>query len=129
GVALAHFTVTGARQTGNPLAEQSLTVVILGDSYVMAREVADDETMGAQLERTARANGLPVDVRQYGWTGASPAQYLYVARDVIARWHPRRVFVTLSDNDLDMNTLVEALPRLRVDADGNARIVGPPMDT
>jgi hypothetical protein len=129
GVALAHFSVTGARYTGNPPAGHDVTVVILGDSYVVAREVADGETMGGQLERTARANGVPLDVRQYGWSGASPAQYLYVARDVITRWHPRRVIIALAENDLDMNTLVGAWPKLRVDAGGDAHVVGPPMDT
>lgn len=129
GVALAHFSAAGARMTGNPVAGQGVTVVILGDSYVMAREVADNETMGAQLERTARANSLPLDVRQYGWTGATPAQYLYVAHDVIDRWHPHRVIVVLSDNDLDNITLAGEWPRLRVDASGNARVVGPPIDT
>ena len=124
------FSVAGARHTGNPPANRDVTVVILGDSYVMAREVADRETMGSQLERTARASGLPLDVRQYGWSGASPAQYLYVARDVLARWHPRRVMIPLSENDLDMSALVEPWPKLRVDRRWQcARIVGPPMDT
>jgi lysophospholipase L1-like esterase len=129
GVATAHFSTSGARQTGNPPAGHDLTVVILGDSYVLAREVADKQTMGSQLERMARANGIPIDVRQYGWSGASPAQYIYVAHDVIARWHPRSVIITLSENDLDKSSLVEPWPRLRVDRHGNARIVGPPMDT
>ena len=129
GVATAHFSTSGARLTGNPPAGHDVTVVILGDSYVLAREVADRQTMGSQLERIARANGVPLDVRQYGWSGASPAQYIYVAHDVIARWHPRRVMIPLSENDLDMSTLADAWPRLRVDRRGNARIVGPPMDT
>lgn len=129
GVAISHYSMAGARETGNPPADQGVIVVILGDSYVLAREVADKETMGSQLERTARANGIPLDVRQYGWSGASPAQYLRVAHDVLTRWHPRRVVIPLSENDFDMESVMKAWPRLRVDSRGNARIVGPPMDT
>ena len=129
GVGTAHYSTAGARHTGNRPAGRDVTVVILGDSYVMAREVADHETMGAQLERTARANGFPLDVRQYGWSGASAAQYLVVSQAVLTRWHPRRVVVALSENDLDLRALTGDWPRLRVDAHGNSRVVGPPMDT
>lgn len=129
GVAVSHYSAAGARETGNPPADQGVTVVILGDSYVLAREVTDKETMGSQLERTARANGVPLDVRQYGWSGASPAQYLLVAHDVLTRWHPRRVMIPLAENDFDMESLRKAWPRFRVDNRGNARIVGGPIDT
>jgi hypothetical protein len=129
GIGTAHYSVAGARHTGNPPAGRDVMVVILGDSYVMAREVADHETMGSQLERTARANGVPLDVRQYGWSGASAAQYLVVSHEVLTRWHPRRVVVALSENDLDLRALNGDWPRLRVDAHGNSRVVGPPMDT
>lgn len=129
GVGTAHYSVAGARHTGNPPVGRDVTVVILGDSFVMAREVADRETMGGQLERTARASGLPLDVRQYGWSGASPAQYLSVARDVLTRWHPRRVIIALSENDLDVRAMTQEWPRIRVDARDDALVVGPPMDT
>jgi hypothetical protein len=128
GVAAARFTKFGARLTGNLPLRSRPPVVILGDSYVVAEQVEDGETMGAELERIARANGLPLDVRQYGWSGASPAQYLYVADEARHRWGPRRV-IELTDNDLDFNALMLASPRLRVDSTGAARIVGAPIDT
>jgi hypothetical protein len=129
GLAVANYTAAGSRVTGSPPANSGITAVLLGDSYVVAREVADHETMGSQLERLARDNGLPLDVRQYGWNGASPAQFLYVANDVLTRWRPRHVIVVLSSNDLDGNTLTGIPPRLRVDPTGKPRIVGPPMST
>ena len=70
--------------------------MILGDSYVVAQAVADQETMGSRLERLARAEGDLINVRQYGWIGASPARYLTVARAVRERWAPRNVFIVLS---------------------------------
>jgi len=124
GVATSHFTIHGARLTGNAPARSGHTAVILGDSYVLAEQVGDRSTMGARLEDLARENGLALDVRQYGWSGASPAQYLYVAGDVERRWQPSRVFVVVSANDFDRNALLYASPRFRVDSSGALRIVG-----
>jgi hypothetical protein len=114
GVATSHFTHGGSRWTGRTPAPDEPTIVIIGDSYVVAREVADDETMGAWIERFARADGRPLMVRQYGWRAARPAQYVHVASQVARRWSPSRVVVILADNDFDSRALVdtiEAAPR------------------
>src|ERR1043166_5083393 len=50
GVSVAHFSTAGARLTGNTPIDGAPTVVILGDSYVMGREVGDTANMGSQLE-------------------------------------------------------------------------------
>lgn len=120
GVSEARFSVGGARLTGNPPIPGAPTVVILGDSYVEARAIADTETMGSRFERQARASGDPVNVRQYGWVGASPARYLLVAETVRHRWAPRDIVVVLSDNDLDGKALYGgAPPSVRVTRDGS----------
>jgi lysophospholipase L1-like esterase len=126
GVATAHYSAAGARSTGNRPMNAGVTVVILGDSYVAAQEVADAETMGSQLERLARRNGMPLDVRQYGWPGASTGQYFVSAPDVLTRWNPRRVIVTLGENDFDGSAFVQP-PFLRVSKTGARRIVSPPI--
>jgi hypothetical protein len=128
GIATSHFSITGARLTGNPPVNAGATVVIVGDSYVVAREVSDRETMGADLERIARAQAFPLDVRQYGWTGASPARYLLAAPEVLERWHPLRVIIPMADNDLDFNAAELAWPLIRVAKTGTLRIVGPHVD-
>lgn len=129
GVATSRFSAAGARLTGNAAARSGMTAIVLGDSYVVAEQVRDQQTMGAVLERIARAEGLPVDVRQYGWHGASGAQYLHVAKSVRRRWNPVRVFVVLSDNDFDHTALTLDQPRLRIARDGQVRLVGAPKDT
>jgi hypothetical protein len=129
GVATSRFSVTGARLTGNSPARAGITAVVLGDSYVVAEQVKDAHTMGARLERLARSQGIPVDIRQYGWHGASPAQYLHVARGVRRRWNPVRVFVVLSDNDFDHAALTRDHPRLRLTPNGAIRVIGDPKDT
>jgi hypothetical protein len=128
GVATARFTVHGSRLTGAPSTRAGVNAVVIGDSYVLAEQVGDEHTMGAQLERLARENGVPLDVRQYAWMGASPAQYLAVATQVQARWKPRRVFVVLSSNDFDHNALLFPNgPRFRVDAGDSLRSIGEPI--
>ena len=102
GVATSTFSSGGSRRTGRAPLPGAANVVLLGDSYIVAREVPDASTMGAELERLATAAHRPINVRQYGWRGAVPAQYVFVAPDVIRRWNPERVVVVLSDNDLDL---------------------------
>ncbi len=124
-MSVAHFSTAGARLTGNAQIPTAPTIVLLGDSYVAAEAVADEHTMGSYLERDARAAGVPLNVRQYGWVGASPSTYLLVANEVIRRWSPADVVIALSDNDLDENALYEARPELRVTASGELHIVPP----
>ena len=118
GVSVARFSLAGARLTGNAPIPGAPTIVLLGDSYVVAAAVGDANTMGSYLERTARAGGVPLNVRQYGWRGASPSQYLVVADAVLRRWNPTDVVIAVSDNDFDYHALYEGTPRLRVNGGG-----------
>ena len=127
-VAISHFSVAGARLTGNPPIDGAPTVVILGDSYIAAREVPDRETMGAELERIARGQGVAINTRQYGWIGASPGRYILAAPEVLARWQPVRVVIPMANNDLDFNAAALDPPVIRVDSTGALRIVGPEAD-
>lgn len=127
GVSVARFSISGARLTGNAQIPTAPTVVLLGDSYVVAEAVSDVHTMGSYLERNARAAGVPLNVRQYGWTGASPSRYLMVGDSIVRRWKPVDVVIALSDNDLDREALYEARPQLRVTRGGDLEILpGPP---
>jgi hypothetical protein len=114
GVAVARYSACGARLTGNPLMADAPWVVVLGDSYVAAREVNDRETVGSRLELLARTDGVPLNVRQYGWGGTGPGQYVHASRTVIGRWNPRRVVVLLSVDDFGADTLLGIAPRLRI---------------
>ena len=122
GIASSSYTACGARLTGDTVIPGAPFVVILGDSYVAAREVRDEQTMGAALEAISRATALPLNVRQYGWGGASPAQYVLAADAVLRRWAPRRVVVLLSDDDLGANAVWGMPPRFRIAGDGTFAI-------
>jgi lysophospholipase L1-like esterase len=123
GIAAPSYSIAGARLTGNATLQNAPVVVILGDSHVAAREVRDSETMGSWLERIARANGKPINVRQYGWRGASPPQYLLAASDVIGTWHPAHVVIVLGGDDVGADPLNRNFPRMRIATDGSVDIL------
>ena len=110
GVGTSRFTSGGSRWTGTAPPTEAPVVVIIGDSYVVAREVADAETMGAWVERLARDSGRPVAVRQYGWRAARPQQYIHHAPAVNARWSPSDVVVVLEASDFDSRALIDTVP-------------------
>lgn len=110
GFARATYTMCGARLTGGEPIHGAPWMVILGDSYVEARQVADEETAGSRLERASRGAGSPYNVRQYGWAGASPGRYVAAANDIIARWDPRRVVVLLGADDFGADSTRDVHP-------------------
>jgi len=126
GIAESHFSSAGARLTGNPAVAGGAVVVILGDSHVVAREISDGETMGAWVERLARDHHYFINVRQYGWRGASPPQYLLAAHDVLDRWHPTEVVVVLNGDDLGADPLNRRFPRMRIGKDDAVELVPEP---
>lgn len=126
GIAEASFSLAGARLTGNPTLAGAPVVVVLGDSHVVAREISDGATMGAWVERLARRDNYFLNVRQYGWRGASPPQYLLVAGDVLQRWSPVQVVVILDGDDLGADPLNRRFPRMRIGSDDAVEIVQSP---
>lgn len=128
GIAESHFSRAGARLTGNPVMAGAPLVVILGDSHVVAREVRDNETMGSWVERLARGERYSLNVRQYGWRGASPPQYLMVARDVLTRWHPAQVVVVLDGDDLGPDPLNRKFPRMRIGKNDAVQLIRGPRE-
>ena len=126
GIAESNFSSAGARLTGNPALTGAPVVVLLGDSHVVAREISDGATMGAWVERLARRDNYVLNVRQYGWRGASPPQYLLVSRDVLKRWNPVQVVVILDGDDLGADPLNRQFPRMRIGSDDAVEIVQSP---
>jgi hypothetical protein len=97
GIATSHFSPSRARITGrNPIASAPW-IVIMGDSFVEALQLDDSETMGAVVERLAQPSD-PVNVRQYGFPGASPPKYALEGADALRLWNPRMVAVIANAN-------------------------------
>lgn len=122
GVATSHFSAAHARLTGNPYLPGAPVGVILGDSYVEALQMDDASTMGSVIERTARREGQPLNIRQYGVSGASAARYVAEARDVVRRWQPAFVAVVLTEDDFAANAPFVGDYRLRLAADSTVTV-------
>jgi hypothetical protein len=116
GIATAHFSPAHARLTGGEWIDGAPVGVIVGDSHVVAAQVADHETMGAVAERGLRRMGTPVNLRQYGRAGSSAPHMLAEAAEIMRRWNPAWVVVVVADGDLDRNALVGS-PRLEIRPD------------
>jgi hypothetical protein len=102
GIAVSHYSSAHARLTGNPRIDGAPTGLILGDSYVEALQVSDEQTLGSIVERDARGAGHPLNVRQYGWPGESLARYADAAPELLARWHPSWVAVLVNRGDFPL---------------------------
>ena len=123
GIAESHFTPSRSRLTGNPPIAGAATGLILGDSYVEAVQVSDSQTMGAVLERSLRAAGRSINVRQYGWSGVGVAQYVLVASKLTRLWDPVWVVVVITASDLGPDLLAGPI-RLVKHSDGQWGAVG-----
>jgi hypothetical protein len=97
GIATSHFSPSRARLTGRVPVASAPWIVIMGDSFVEGLQINDSETMGAVVERLAPASD-PVNVRQYGWPGASPPKYVMEGPNVLRLWNPSMVAVIANAN-------------------------------
>jgi hypothetical protein len=124
GFATSHFSVGGARLTGNPFIDGAPVGVILGDSHVRAVQVDDRDTMGSALERIARAESISLNVRQYGWPAATPAGFVARAPAILHRWQPAWIAVILTSS-VAVPASLSSPPTARVTADTALEITGP----
>ncbi len=126
GLAISHFSPSRARLTSSAVLPDAPYVVIVGDSYVEAWQVSDEQTMGSVLEREARRRGQPLNVRQYGWSGDSPAHYVLIASELQRLWKPRLVCAILNADDFTPAALKNHWAEMTLHADGPPTIT--PVD-
>lgn len=105
GIATTHFTPSRARLTGAHDVPGAPYIVVLGDSFVEALQVNDSQTMGSEVIRQAQKQGLAVNVRQYGWSGASPPKYALEAPAIQQLWSPSMVVVVANTDDFTPEAL------------------------
>jgi hypothetical protein len=105
GIATAHVTRAHRRLTGTPGTSGGSIGLIIGDSYVEAAQVADDETMGAVLERALAGSGRRTAVWQFGWSAADIPLYVFKAPELLAALDPEWVVVVITANDLGPDLL------------------------
>jgi lysophospholipase L1-like esterase len=110
GTSVAHFEPDGLgtygnRLTGNSPLGGAPEGLIVGDSHVVAQAVPDEETMGAVIERLARAAGRPLNVHQYGWISANSPTYLASAEALLRSRNPAWVAVVLNAANISAEAL------------------------
>jgi hypothetical protein len=129
GISVAHFEPDGLgtfgnRLTGNPPLANAPEGLIVGDSHVVAQAVRDQETMGAVIERLARAAGRPLNVRQYGWTSANAPTYLASAESLLRARNPAWVAVILNASNISVEALTTRQNwRMEVANDDSFRLI------
>ncbi len=111
GISVSHFEPDalgpfGNRLTGNPPLPGAPEGLIIGDSHVVAFAVHDQETMGAVVERLSRASGHPLNVRQYGWTGANAPAFIASASAVVRARNPAWAAVLLNSYNIGVNAVI-----------------------
>ncbi|MEM9903430.1 MAG: hypothetical protein AAF921_00160 [Cyanobacteria bacterium P01_D01_bin.44] len=81
-------------------------ILVLGDSYTMATQIADRETFTALTEsilmQTNLNSGRQIQVINAGKEGASPANYLYAGNFYNSKVQPDSVVVQLTPSDFSM---------------------------
>src|SRR5580700_6323031 len=129
GTSIAHFDPDGLgsygnRLTGNAPLADAPEGVIVGDSHVVAQAVRDQETMGAVIERLARAAGRPLNVRQYGWLSANAPTYLASADSILRARNPAWVAVILNAPNISVYALTTRQNwRMEVAPDDSFRLI------
>jgi hypothetical protein len=129
GISVAYFEPDGLGSYGNRLtgkcaAGRAPEGVIVGDSHVIAEAVRDQETMGAVIERLARAAGRPLNIRQYGWFSANAPTYLTSAESVLRTRNPSWVAVILNAPNISVYALTASQNwRMEVAPDDSFRLI------
>jgi hypothetical protein len=114
GCAESHFFADGARATGNVQLRQAPTGLIIGASFVQAKQVVDKDTMGAIVEQALRSR-KEINVRQYGYDAQSIPTYVGLAPSLLQKWNPCWVVVVMSRVDWSKHPSVWSM---RVSPDG-----------
>lgn len=106
-------------------ASGTLRIALVGDSYVEARQVALEASIGGRLAgELAPCAGGPVEVLPFGVSGYGTAQEYLLYRERVAAYHPDLVvlaFLTgndVADNHPDVRMSDDPSPYFSVAADG-----------
>lgn len=113
------FTTTafGTRTTGT-YAENSSTILVLGDSFTQAIQVNDEETFSSVLNKKLRKTGKNYNILNYGALGYNPYQYLAVLNKTITQFKTKYVilnFYTANDFVLPADDIRKGCPITVID--------------
>ncbi|MEM9163556.1 MAG: hypothetical protein AAGC54_10880 [Cyanobacteria bacterium P01_F01_bin.4] len=128
GIARVRFNSLGMRHPEiQPKQPNEYRVLVLGDSYTFADQVADQQIFTAltesMLAKPFLNSGRKVQVINAGKPGASPANYLYAADFYNSTIHPDSVVVQLVPSDLAVQLTNSAEEFYLAEQDGQYQVV------
>ncbi|MEO1401470.1 MAG: hypothetical protein AAFV72_09535 [Cyanobacteria bacterium J06635_1] len=128
GIARARFNSLGMRHPEiQPKQLNEYRVLVLGDSYTLAEQVADQQTFTALTESTLAKpflnSGRQIQVINAGKPGASPANYLHAAEFYNSKIHPDSVVVQLVPSDFSLQLTNSTEEFYVAEQDGQHRVI------
>lgn len=86
-------------------------VAVIGDSYVESMEVDIDKSFLILLEEAlSQAINRPVEVYNFGKSGAPLSEYLQIMRYAVSTYQPDITIITIVDNDFEESFVEYGLP-------------------
>lgn len=107
GWGTTHFTANGEIATphsGGP------NVVVLGDSHTEAFQVDDDRKFVSLAERQLWQRGRRLDLRNFGRSGGSMADFVWLTRRLRERLRPAAFVIQLEEYDFDHRAFDSSRP-------------------
>ncbi len=96
GHGVTHYVANG--EIATPYSDGA-SVVVLGDSHTEAFQVDDNQKFVSIAEQLLRQRGLKMDLHNLGASGATLADYAYIAPFVHRRYDPTLVVVQIEQSD------------------------------
>jgi len=109
----------------------TMRIAVVGDSYVHAKFVEQDEAFPSVIERALRARGQKAEVYRFGMDGAPLSQYLHMLRREVVQYKPDVVVIPLVHNDFDESyrfiktRYASSFMKLRRNGEGNVEEIAP----
>jgi lysophospholipase L1-like esterase len=98
GYGITHYLVNGEIRTPY---DSGVSVVVLGDSYTEAAQVSDNEKYVSVTERILHDDGFDANLHNFGLSGRSIADYVYLAEKINNLYAPSVLVVQLGASDFD----------------------------
>lgn len=128
GDGISHWKEHGLRQTGND-ASSGPRVLLLGDSFVEARQVDDAQTFASLSERELAARGQALRILNAGKGGRSVADYVWLAPALKDQFAPDWTVIAVQDSDWEEEAWRDSMPHFANSAAGLTVLPGRPPGT
>ncbi len=100
GFGETHFVADG--EIATPYSN-GRTVIVLGDSHTEAFQVDDRDKYVSVAETLLHGRGIPADLRNFGRSGLSMADYVWLVPVMRRRFQPAAIVIQIDEHDFDFH--------------------------